>query len=220
MDMMQLPDGRKLLAGGSDTHGVTLVDVSDPTKPTLFSNLDTTPIVPIKENPNGQRAYIEWGVNCEYPYIYTTVATLHSLVHNEYYSGKHTPLSPTPITYGLKVYDLSDSSAVKDTLVLAPSEYRTTHLAKDGDSYPNLICRVGDTMFLNFGDQGIAAFRAAGFQSSFVGIIRMPAPGRIRYIAPFRNRLLAGDGAVSGPWTACNIYCLEQQPSVTQSEKQ
>ena len=208
MDMMQMPDGRKILVGGSDTHGVTMIDVSNPRKPLLHKHLHTTPRVAIKESAGGKPKYIEWGIYCHYPYIYSTVASLHSLVHNEYYSGKFTPVSYTPDVYGLKVYDISDIHAVKDTLILVPSEYFPTHIAQEGDSSPNHISRIGNRLYLNFSQHGVAAFRAAGFASTFEEMLKMPYSGRVRITAPMSDGLIVGDGAVHGPWTDCNIYSL------------
>lgn len=209
MDIMTLPDGRRVIAGGSDTHGVTLVDVSDPTKPTLLKNIMTAPMVPLTNGKQIAR-YIEWGVKCDYPYIYSSVATLHSIVHNQYFDGKNYPVSPLEPMYGIKVYDISDIGNIKERHVLVPPSYKPTHLAKEGDSCPNQIIRIGDRLYLNFSEKGIAEFSMNGLASSFERMIPVTDSNRVRLLWPYNNGILVGDGYILGPWTSCNIYLLRQ----------
>lgn len=209
MDLMDFPDGRRILVGGCDTNGIILVDVTDPGNPGLFDHIFTTPTVEIEGSDARKKKYIEWGVCCEYPYIYTSVASLHSLVHNDYFSGKYTPRNWTPDAYGIKVYDISDTTAVRDTLILVPREFFPTHIATEGDSCPNEISRIGDKLYLNFSEHGVAVFNADGFDSSFEGIIDLPGTGRVRCTCPTaKGGLVVGDGAIFGPWQDCNVYLL------------
>lgn len=211
MDMMELPDGRRILVGGCDTDGIILIDVTDPGKPRLHKHICTTPRVGIEGSDARKKKYIEWGVCCDYPYIYTSVASLHSLVHTDYFSGQYTPRDWTPDTYGIKVYDISDPSAVRDTLILVPHGYFPTHIAKEGDSCPNEISRTGDKLYLNFSEHGVAVFNADGFESSFGGMITLPGTGRVRCTHPAPNGgLVVGDGAIFGPWQDCNVYLLTE----------
>lgn len=209
MDLMELPDGRKILVGGCDTHGIILIDVTDPANPILHDHIRTTPLVEIEGSDAKKKKYIEWGVCCDYPYIYTSVASLHSLVHTDYFSGKYTPRNWTPDIYGIKVYDISNPADVKDTLVLAPREFFPTHIAPEGDSCPNEISRIGDKLYLNFSEHGVAVFNADGFNSSFEGMIGLPGTGRVRCTCPTdKGGLVVGDGAIFGPWQDCNVYLL------------
>lgn len=212
MDMMELPDGRKILVGGCDTDGIILIDVTDPGKPTLYNHICTTPNVEIEGSCARKKKYIEWGVCCDYPYIYTSVASLHSLVHTDFFSGKYTPRNWTPDIYGIKVYDISNPAAVRDTLVLAPRGFFPTHIALEGDSCPNEISRAGNELYLNFSEHGVAVFNAGGLDSSFKGMISLPGTGRVRCTCPIaKGGLVVGDGAIFGPWQECNVYLLENQ---------
>lgn len=210
MDFMILPDGRKVIGGGCDTHGVLLLDVTNPSDPKLFKQLFSTPQVEVKERVEKKERYIEWGVTFDYPYIYSTVAAVHSLLHTEYYSGKLTEVSPTPDMYGIKIYDISAPDHVKDTIVTVPVRYNPIYVAKEGDSCPNMMARIGDRLYLNFADKGVAVFRMSGFDSSFEGMVEVNRSERVRYISSWGNDLLVGGGAVQGPWTECNVHLLRQ----------
>lgn len=210
MDFMVLPDGRKIIGGGCDTHGVLMIDVTCPESPKLFKHLFSTPQVEVKERPEKKGRYIEWGVAFDYPYVYSTVAAVHSLIHSQYYSGKLTAVNPTPDIYGIKVYDISDIDNIRDTLILAPAEYSPSYIAKEGDSCPNQIIRIGNKAYLNFADKGVAVFNLAGFSSSFDDLIETGRPDRIRYLCPYGKDIIAGGGGVWGPWKECNLFLIKK----------
>lgn len=211
MDFMVLPDGRKIIGGGCDTNGVLLIDVTHPELPILFKHILSTPKVDVKESAKKKSRYIEWGVAFDYPYVYSTVATVHSLIHSPYYSGNLTAVHPIPEVYGMKVYDISDPDNVRDTLILAPAECSPSYIALEGDSCPNQIVRIGDKAYSNFADRGVAVFNLAGFSSSFDELIETGRPDRIRCLCPYGKDIIAGGGGVWGPWTECSIHLIRHQ---------
>ena len=205
-------DGVKYLAAGSDAWGVLLYDITNPLIPKLTERVNIVPKVTAYDSNGNKRSifkYIQWGCVMDYPYIYSTVASNHTLQHNEYYDGSYTLANPNNRIYGLMVSDISDLDNIKSKIITIDESSYPTFIEPEGDARPNMLVRSGNTLIGNLSDKGIMLFDVRGMETKYLGSRNMPAKGRVYALSVSEDgKLYAGDLTVANEWNERKLYVV------------
>lgn len=145
---------KKYIAATCYTHGVIIIDVTDPLNITQVALYDDIPQI-----WNGG-LYHEWDINVQYPYIFTTVGASHVVVNQ----GATTPAGERIIT-GIKIRDITNINKPIAKIVSVPEYVNPYPIAKD--PLPISMTKLGQYLFLGYGDKGIAVFEIDGINTQY-----------------------------------------------------
>lgn len=198
-------EGSDYVVAGNDTRGATIYNVSDVGNPYIVKEIFDVPFVPCIEKSTGVRKtypqYVEWDVYCEYPYVYSTVAALHS-----FRNGAYTLVNDDDLVFGLKVRDISDLENITSTIVRIDKDDYTDFLITDGDSRPVSMSIIGDKIIMANGSAGVSIFKKGNMLSSYIKTQRMLYGSRLfKVLCAHDGRVFAGDYTNS---PEKNVYLL------------
>lgn len=202
-------ESKSYIVAGCDANGINIYDITDVEDISLVASVRDIPLVRARVIATGNEydspQYVEWGVYAEYPFIYSTVASLHSL-HN----GVNELVNPERDTvYGMKVRDISDINDIKTKVIPIPSEWYNTFAKEDGDARPSSLCKHGNQIIMGNANKGILVFSVKGLQSEFLYGKEMPHKGRMdRICSTSDGKVFAGDSHHTLSESSCYIYLL------------
>lgn len=137
---------KKYVAATCYTHGLTIIDVTDPLSVTQVIRYDD-----ILKIWGSGGLYHEWDIYVQYPYIFTTIGASHVVVNQ----GASIPAGEKIIT-GIKIRDISDIMEPIIKLITVPEVINPYPISKD--PLPISLVKIGQYLFLGYGDKGIAVF--------------------------------------------------------------
>lgn len=147
---------KKYVAATCYTHGLVVIDVTDTSNVTQVTRYDD-----ILKIWGSGGLYHEWDIYVQYPYIFTTMGASHVVVNQ----GASIPAGERMIT-GVKIRDISDDimePVVK--LVSVPEIVNPYPVTKD--PLPISLTKVGQYLFLGYGDKGIGVFEIDGMNTDY-----------------------------------------------------
>lgn len=146
---------KKYVAATCYTHGVTIMDVTDP-----FSITQVIRYNDILKIWGSGGLYHEWDIYVQYPYIFTSMGSSHVVVNQ----GASVPAGKRMIT-GIKVRDISDIMSPVVKLISAPEAVNPYPVTKD--PLPISLTKIGQYLFLGYGDKGIGVFEIDGMNTIY-----------------------------------------------------
>lgn len=146
---------KKYVAATCYTHGVTIMDVTDPSN--ISQVIRYNDILKIWGSGG---LYHEWDIYVQYPYIFTTMGASHVVVNQ----GASIPAGERMIT-GVKIRDITDIMEPVVKLVSVPEIVNPYPVTKD--PLPISLTKLGQYLFLGYGDKGIAVFEIDGMNTIY-----------------------------------------------------
>lgn len=146
---------KKYVAATCYTHGVTIMDVTDPSN--ISQVIRYNDILKIWGSGG---LYHEWDIYVQYPYIFTTMGASHVVVNQ----GASIPAGERMIT-GVKIRDITDIMEPVVKLVSVPEIVNPYPVTKD--PLPISLTKVGQYLFLGYGDKGIGVFEIDGMNTDY-----------------------------------------------------
>lgn len=174
---------KKYVAATCYTHGVTIMDVTDPSN--ISQVIRYNDILKIWGSGG---LYHEWDIYVQYPYIFTTMGASHVVVNQ----GASIPAGERMIT-GVKIRDITDIMEPVVKLVSVPEIVNPYPVTKD--PLPISLTKIGQYLFLGYGDKGIGVFEIDGMNTIYKNNLLPNYQSNITFLSKGNGYLYIADSS-------------------------